>query len=181
MSPGGHAVTTVLASTVAALSTRSAPLAAGVAAGGFLIDLDHVVDYVLFNHRTDLRPSALLRYYLEGRVHRVVLMLHSYELFALLIALAAWTGWGLLWGYVTGGLMHLLLDMIFNGELLPNNVLAFYSFAYRAARRFRGSALHGDVRREPLPSGFWRAFFKGAVRRGTPPAPGIGRSAPRPS
>src|SRR2546428_149943 len=86
MSPGGHAATTVVASTAAALYSGSLPVAAGVAAGGFLIDLDHAVDYVLFNGQTDVRPSAFLRYYLEGRPHRVVLMLHSYELFALLIA-----------------------------------------------------------------------------------------------
>lgn len=178
MSPGGHAATTVLASGVALLSTSSVPLAAGVAAGGFLIDLDHAVDYVLFNRRRDLRPSAFLRYYLEGRVDRVVLALHSYELFALLIALAWWADWRPLWGYVVGGLMHLVLDMIFNGELLPNNVLAFYSFVYRAAHRFRGATLHGHVRREPVPKSFWRAFFKGAVRLETRGAPVARRSAP---
>lgn len=172
MSPGGHAATTVLASAAAALYSGSLPVAAGVAAGGFLIDVDHAVDYVLFNGETDLRPSVFLRYFLEGRSHRVVLMLHSYELFALLIALAWWTHWSLLWGYVIGGLMHLVLDMCFNGELLPNNVLAFYSFAYRAAHRFRGVALHGDLPRVPAPEGFWRAFFRnGAVTtRRQPPS-----------
>ena len=172
MSPGGHAATTVVASTAAALYGGSLPVAAGVAAGGFLIDLDHAVDYVLFNGQTDVRPSAFLRYYLEGWPHRVVLMLHSYELFALLIAVAWWTHWSVLWGYVIGGLMHLLLDMRFNGELLPNNVLAFYSFAYRAAHRFRGATLHGELARVPAPEGFWRAFFwNGAVTgRRQPPS-----------
>ncbi len=165
MSPGGHATTTALAAAVVALSHPSLPLAAGVAAGGFLIDVDHVVDYVLFNRQTDLRPGVFLRYYLEGRPQRVVLLLHSYELFALLAGLAWWTGWPLLWGYLAGGLMHLVLDMLFNGELLPNNVTGFYSFAYRAARRFSGPALHGHVPRAPLPKSFWHAFFSGARRR----------------
>jgi hypothetical protein len=178
MSPGGHAATTALAGGVALLSTSSVPLAAGVVAGGFLIDLDHAVDYVLFNRQRDLRPSAFLRYYLEGRVERVVLALHSYELFALLIALAWWTGAAALRGYVVGGLMHLVLDMIFNGEFLPNSVLAFYSFTYRAAHRFRGATLHGHVPRAPVPAGFWRAFFTGAVRRQPRAAAADPRSTP---
>jgi hypothetical protein len=162
MSPGGHAATTVVASAATGYLSGSPALAAAVTLGGFFIDVDHAVDYVLFNRQRDLRPSAFLRYYLEARAERVVLVLHSWELFALLAALAWWTGWLLLWGYLGGATMHLLLDIVFNGELIPRNIVAFYSFAYRAAHGFRGALLHGTLTRA-VPVGFWQAFFKGAA------------------
>src|SRR5215510_2578550 len=143
MSPGGHAVTTGVASAVAFLS-GSLSLATAVAGGGFFIDVDHAVDYVLFNRQRDLRPNTFLRYYLEGRAKRVVLALHSWELFALLAAIASWTAWPLLWGYLGGAAMHLLLDIVFNGKLIPKSVVAFYSFIYRAAHSFDGAALLGQ-------------------------------------
>ena len=102
MSPGGHLVTTAVACAAVQASTGSVALTAGVAAGGFLIDLDHVFDYVLFERQRDLRPAAFLRYYLAGRPRLVVLLLHGYEVLALL-ALAAWlTDLTCLWGYVLG-------------------------------------------------------------------------------
>ena len=164
MSPGGHAITTVVAGAAATWIHPSLPLAIGIVAGGFLIDVDHAVDYVLVNRQTDLRPSTFLRYYLEGRPRYLVLALHSYELFALLIALAWSLHSSLLGGYVVGGLMHLVLDIIFNGEFLPDRILAFYSFGYRAARRFRSVALHGQGPRARAPESFWRGFFTGARR-----------------
>jgi hypothetical protein len=112
MSPGGHAATTVVASTATAFLSGSLPLATAVAFGGFFIDIDHALDYVLFNRQRDLRPAAFLRYYLEARPERVVLALHSWELFALLATIASWTGWQLLWGYLGGAAMHLLLDIL---------------------------------------------------------------------
>ena len=161
MSPGGHAATTIVASAATAFLSGSLPLATAVALGGFFIDVDHAVDYVLFNRQRDLRPAAFLRYNLEGRAERVVLALHSWELFALLAAIAWWTGWQLLWGYLGGAAMHLLLDIAFNGESLPTNIVAFYSFAYRAAHDFNGAALLGRGDRA-VPVKFWSAFFKGA-------------------
>ena len=161
MSPGGHAVATVVASAATAYLSGSLPLATAVALGGFFIDVDHAVDYVFFNRQRDLRPASFLRYYVEGRVERVVLALHSWELFALLAAIAWWTGWPLVWGYLGGAAMHLLLDIAFNGEFVPTNIVAFYSFAYRAAHGFDGAVLLGHQERI-VPVKFWSAFFKGA-------------------
>ena len=87
MSPGGHLVTTAATCAVVYAGTGSPALTAGLAAGGFLIDVDHVVDYVLFERQRDLRPGSFLRYYVNGRAQRVVLVLHSYELLALLATL----------------------------------------------------------------------------------------------
>ena len=169
MSPGGHLVTTAAACVAAAALTESVPLTAGIAVGGFLIDVDHAVDYVLFEKQRDLRPGAFLRYYIEGRVQLAVLALHSYELFALLGVLAWITDAVPLWGYLLGALMHLALDISFNGEYTPRSISAFYSFSYRLAHGFRMDALLGTAERV-APAGFWTAFFRGSTLADTPAA-----------
>ena len=161
MSPGGHLVTTAAACLASATLTQSLPLTVGIAVGGFLIDVDHAIDYVLFEGQRDLRPGAFLRYYLEGRMRRTVLVLHSYELFAALTALAFWMDALALWGYLLGSLMHLALDVAFNGEVTPRSITAFYSFGYRLAHRFDAQALLG-VEPRAQGNGFWKAFFRGA-------------------
>ena len=159
MSPGGHLVTTAAACAATAALTGSLPLTAGVAAGGFFIDVDHAVDYVLFERQRDLRPGAFLRYYVSGRVKRLVLALHSYELFALLALAAWWWDSVPLLGYLLGGAMHLALDIKFNGQLTPRSIVAFYSFTYRLRHRFDGEALLGRLSLQ-TDDRFWGAFFK---------------------
>ena len=168
LSPGGHLVTTAVACVAAATLTESATLTAAIAAGGFLIDVDHAVDYVLFEKQRDWTPGAFLRYYLGGRVQRAVLVLHSWELFALLGLAAWWTDAIALWGYLMGALMHLALDLMFNGEYTPRSISAFYSFAYRMRHGFSMPALLGQHPADfVLPRGFWAAFFRGARLRAT--------------
>src|SRR2546426_2640620 len=164
MSPGGHLVTSVAAAGAALAATGSLPLTVGVAVGGFLIDVDHLADYVVIERRRDLRPGAFLHYYLEGHARRVVLILHSYELFAMLAAMAWWYASPAVSGYLMGAVMHLALDIIFNGKLTPRSIWAFYSFAYRLAHHFDAEALFGRELRE-VPPGSWGAFFVG-VRSG---------------
>jgi hypothetical protein len=171
MSPGGHLVTTAAACVAAFALTDSVPLTAAIAAGGFLIDVDHAVDYVLFEKQTDLSPGAFLRYYLGGRVKRAVLVLHSYELFALIGLLGWWTGSLLLQGYLMGALLHLALDLVFNGEYMPRSIGAFYSFGYRLAHGFDMSRLLGPREDFVVPRAFWAAFFRGAAPAGPPAVP----------
>jgi hypothetical protein len=163
VSPGGHVLTTAAACAAAAVTTADVGFTAAVAVGGFLIDVDHAFDYVVFERQRDLSPGAFLRYYLEGRTRRVVLALHSYELFAILALAAWWSNASWLWGYLLGGLMHLGLDLIFNGELAPRSIVPFYSFTYRLAHRFEAAALFADVTMATPPASFWRAFFQGAA------------------
>jgi hypothetical protein len=165
VSPGGHLATTLVASAGAAAVTGSAPLVAGIAVGGFLIDLDHLTDYVLVEGQRDLRPGAFLHFYMEGHARRLVLPLHSYELFALLGVLAWWQASLPLSGYLIGALMHLALDIAFNGKLTPRSIGAFYSFGYRLAHRFDAAALLGRAPRE-VPASSWSAFFVGGRRSG---------------
>jgi hypothetical protein len=161
VSPGGHLLTTAAACAITAYATGSIPITAAVAAGGFFIDIDHAADYLLFDRQRDLHPRAFLDYYVAGRMRYAVLVLHSYELFAVLLAIAWWTKSSLLSGYLIGGLLHLGLDIVFNGRITPYSITAFYSFGYRFAHRFDAVALLGMVDR-PQGAGFWRMFFEGA-------------------
>jgi hypothetical protein len=161
MSPGGHLVTTVLACGAVYGVTGSAPLTAGLAAGGFFIDVDHVLDYVLFERGFRFSPRAFLRHYLEGRTRRLVLILHSWELMGLL-TLAAWAlGSGWLWGYVLGMALHMPLDVTFNGRLTNQSLIPFYSFVYRWRRGFLRSRLIEQKPLARLHEGFWVIFFRG--------------------
>ncbi|MGH7389131.1 MAG: hypothetical protein ACREM3_06670 [Candidatus Rokuibacteriota bacterium] len=179
MSPGGHLLTTAAACVSAAVTTGSPGITAGIALGGFLIDVDHAIDYVLFEGQRDLRPAAFLRYYMEGRARRAVLVLHSYELLAVL----AWLAWSLdaapLAGYVFGAVMHLGLDLRYNGEYTPRSIAAFYSFGYRLAHRFDTGPLLAYAAPPVAWAGFWATFF-GGIRRGRTENMGGRDMAPRP-
>jgi hypothetical protein len=181
VSPGGHLLTTLAACAVSTAVGGPAPLLAGIVLGGFLIDVDHALDYVLIERQRDLRPAVFLRYYIDGRVRRTVLFLHSYEVFALLGLLAWWVNVLPLWGYLMGGLMHLGLDILFNGRQTPRSIGAFYCFSYRLAHRFDAAALIGQ-RQSPAPAGFWRGFFEEfwpTVDATTTPAGASGERSPR--
>jgi len=179
MSPGGHLVTTAIACAGTAALTGSWTATAAVAAGGFFIDMDHVADYVLVERNRKLTPDAFLRHYLEGRTRRTVLVLHSYELFALLGLAAWWSGALWLWAYLWGATLHLALDLTFNGEVTPRSIVAFYSFAYRLAHGFDAERLQGRVDLEPAPPGFWAAFFAGGRLADAPAPPTLVRTWPR--
>jgi len=176
MSPGGHLVVTTAVCAVTQAATGSWALTAAIAVGGVLIDVDHAVDYVLFERGRRLTPGAFLRHYVEGRTRRVVLALHSYELFAALLVAGWWTQSVPLLGYLVGALVHLALDVVWNGRLTPRSIVAFYSFAYRAAHHFDSAALLGLPSLAPA-GGFWTAFFRGAALAPSPApvaAPAIG-------
>jgi len=153
---------------------------AGLAAGGFLIDVDHVVDYVVVERRRDLRPSAFLRYYLTGQARQAVLALHSYELLGLLAFLAWVTNSQIAWGYVLGMLLHLPLDIVFNGQLVSRGLVPFYSLVYRWRAGFLADRLLGPMTASASPE-FWGAFFQGSAQTGAARrAPVSGRLLPRP-
>jgi hypothetical protein len=148
MKPSGHFATAVGAAGVTYAGTGSAELAVGVFTGGFLIDLDHFADYVLFERQVNLNPFRFLNYYHTAQFSWVVLGLHSYELMTCLTLLAAFTGWQWLIGYLLGAAMHLGFDIAVNGEVALLNPIRFYSFFYRLRYGF---AKQGLIREFPSP------------------------------
>src|SRR5579885_181723 len=100
MMPGGHLATSVALGGVAYASTGSIEVATGCFAGGFLIDVDHYLDYLVFEKQWR-RPGPLsfLRYYFSFCPRKLVLPLHSAEFMAVLFALMLRHPWPLLVGY----------------------------------------------------------------------------------
>jgi hypothetical protein len=180
MHPGGHLTTAVALGAGGYAATGSLELAMGAVAGAFLIDVDHYTDYLTVEGRWRRPgPLAFLRYYFGHRARRLVLPLHSLELLgALTLVAAAWPRAALV-GYVAGAWLHLVCDVLVNGEHLRRPLL-FYCLAYRARHRFAAAALltPGVVPREagtrPI-----REFFgwRPPERRLAPSAP-AGSGAP---
>src|SRR5215470_4005187 len=83
MMPGGHLATSLTLSATTYYATGSLEASAGAFAGGFLIDVDHYLDYLVFEKQWR-RPSpvSFLQYYFMNRPRRLVLPLHSAELLA---------------------------------------------------------------------------------------------------
>lgn len=142
MMPGGHLATAVALSGVAYATTGSLEAAAGCFAGGFLIDVDHYLDYIFFEKQWRRpSPSSFLRYYFSFSPGKLVLPLHSAEFMALLFGLILMHPWPLLVGYWVGALMHLTFDVLVNGDVGLRRPVLFYFFAYRAQHRFAAAHL----------------------------------------
>jgi hypothetical protein len=161
MMPGGHLATSLALSAGAYAATGSTPLAAGCFAGGFLIDFDHYLDYLVFEKQWKRpAPADFLRYYFTGLPLKVVLPLHSVELMTVLAVLCFFFPYPLLSGYILGASMHLLLDILVNGDHVLRMPVLFYSFAYRASRRFVSADLMDPVTVAPNAGAHpWLDFF----------------------
>jgi len=146
MMPGGHLATSLALSTATYYVTGSAEAAAGSFAGGFLIDVDHYLDYIVFEkqwRRPD--PVSFLRYYFTNRPRTLVLPLHSAELMTVLFAVILAHPWPLLVGYWVGAAMHLIFDVLVNGEHALKRAVCFYIFSYRVYHRFSADDLIQDA------------------------------------
>jgi hypothetical protein len=142
MMPGGHLATSFALSAVAYASTGSAEAAAGCFAGGFLIDVDHYVDYLLFEKQwRQPWPRSFLTYYFKQKPSRFVLPLHSAELMTVLLAVVLFHPFPLLVGYWFGAAMHLTFDVLVNGECAIKRAFLFYFFSYRARHGFAAREL----------------------------------------
>lgn len=140
--PGGHLATALALSGVGYATTGSVEVSAGCFAGGFLIDCDHYLDYLVFEKQWRRPgPASFLRYYFTHSLKKAVLPLHSAELMTALLLLILVHPWPLLVGYWVGALMHLIFDVVVNGEQVLKRAVLFYFFAYRAANGFAAEKL----------------------------------------
>jgi hypothetical protein len=142
MMPGGHLATALALAGTTYAATGSVEAAAGCFAGGFLIDVDHYLDYVVVEKQWQhANPLSFLRYYFSYSPKRLVLPLHSMELMTLLFAVIVARPIPLLVGYWFGAAMHLTFDMLVNGEYALKKVFFFYFFSYRASRGFAAAQM----------------------------------------
>jgi hypothetical protein len=140
--PGGHLATSAALAGVAYAATGSVEGAAGCFAGGFLIDFDHYLDYFIFEKQWR-RPGPLsfLRYYFTYKPKKLVLPLHSAEFMTLLLIVMLIYPRPFIVGYWLGALMHLVFDILVNGDYALKRPIPFYCFAYRARHRFEAKQL----------------------------------------
>jgi len=142
MMPGGHLATSVALSGAAYAASGSIEAAVGCFAGGFLIDFDHYLDYLLFEKQWRRPgPVSFLRYYFTYSPKRVVLPLHSAELMTVLLVALVIQPWPLLAGYWIGAMMHLIFDVLVNGDNALRRPVLFYFFTYRAMNQFATAKL----------------------------------------
>jgi hypothetical protein len=161
MMPGGHLATSVALGGVAYAVSGSVEAAAGCFAGGFLIDVDHYLDYLVFEKQW-ARPGPLsfLRYYFSYCPQKLVLPLHSFELMTVLAVVNLLYPIPILIGYWFGAAMHLVFDILVNGDHALKRPFLFYFFTYRARQKFAARHLldvivPAEAGRSPI-----RDFFK---------------------
>lgn len=135
-----HCVSAVpLAVAAYAVTGGSLPAAFMAGASSVLIDLDHVVDYVLCNGGWG-GVDHFFASCEEGRLKRLFLFMHAFEwliILWLLIGTGVAAPWGV--GLAIGMSGHMLLDAIGNAHLLQP---MFYWLWYRAQNRFDGNILY---------------------------------------
>src|SRR5215813_7976666 len=130
MMPGGHLATSIALAGVAYFSTGSVETAAGCFAGGFLIDVDHYFDYLVFEKQWRRPgPVSFLRYYFTYSPKRLVLPLHSAEFMTVLLLVMLAGRWPVLVGYWIGAAMHLFFDVLVNGDYGLKRPALFYVFS----------------------------------------------------
>jgi hypothetical protein len=113
-------------------ATRSIPLAVASFVFGWLIDIDHLVDYVI-EHGPRADVPYFFSTYRDNRYRRARLVLHGWE-WPVLVAIAGRKvpchGW--LAGVALGWLQHLAFDQLTNAPRTLG-----YSIVWRALRGFR--------------------------------------------
>jgi len=98
---------------------------------GILMDLDHVIDYVLHHGgRFDIRD--FFSFFYEERYNRLTLVFHGWEWLITLFILSWATRWDVvITGIFIGFSQHLVLDKLYNISRFSS-----YSFFYRLSVGF---------------------------------------------
>ena len=153
MRPMTHLGFALLGAAPAYLLSGSAVFTACFALAEVGVDVDHLVDHVLFSRR----PLRIWKLMEKNIVHtswrKLVFFLHSHELLAL-GWLAAWqigAPWAL--GLASGWLVHMVLDEIGNRSKKKDTIIPpwFYLLSFRMAKGFEIKQM--CTYRRPIPMG----------------------------
>jgi len=101
--------------------------------GGIFLDLDHLVDYFLSGRKRFILKDFMKHKYLASG--KIYIFLHSWEIDLIILALAVFTGSGLLSALFLAMTAHLLID-----NLQRENSL-FYFLSYRVRKGFDFSVM----------------------------------------
>ena len=104
---------------------------------GFLIDLDHVLDYYL-QEGVNFDVKRFFKICLECRLKHLSVILHSWELLALLWFWIIWFKPGIFWvSFAIGASQHMFFDLVFNRGRVKTHY--FYFLSMRLVKGFRFS------------------------------------------
>ncbi len=134
LKPTAHVYTSAVLAAALYAHSHSIPESTICFAGGILIDLDHVIDFVLFSGEK-FSPGNFVSW-CENRWQRVTLLFHSYELLSLLFIIMVYLDSAVLRGILWGAGLHLLLDQLWNPKAYGLSPL-FYFIGFRIAAGFR--------------------------------------------
>ena len=114
-------------------------LSAIVLISHIFIDLDHLLDYAYYSYKNKEKLSVkkFFEVCYNSKLKKIFLILHSYELFAIMIGFSLLYKNILLYGLIIGGLSHLALDAIFNG-----NSRYSYFLIYRLSNKFSADSFY---------------------------------------
>ena len=129
MKPPAHIAASTAVSTFLWFTTKSPALTLGSFGAGFLVDLDHIFDYVR-EYGIRLNIPQFFHTFRENLYHRMFLVLHAWEWLVVLVAVSVLCGGnGWLLGISIGYAHHLVLDQISN----PVDSRGYF-LTWRAAR-----------------------------------------------
>jgi len=137
MNTAAHSAASVVLAAGIYEGTSSVETAAAALFVGIFMDLDHIIDFLIFSgERFSVRRFISWCY--EGRWNRLVLMLHSYELFVIYSILVYKYPNPILLGVLCGMGLHLILDQLGNRHLIKAFTISkwFYFFTFRAWGKF---------------------------------------------
>jgi hypothetical protein len=131
MKPSVHLAASAVVSASLFAVTKS-PTIAGVSfLCGFLIDIDHFIDYFR-EYGFRINRKDFFRVFNETRFEKLWLVFHAWEWVFALFLLAIMSGWNeVVLGLLIGVVHHMVLDQIGNGVTAGG-----YFIVYRAINRF---------------------------------------------
>jgi len=142
MKPSQHLAGSTVAAGALYAATGSPTAAASCLLSGVFIDLDHLVDFFLLAGER-FSPRAFSEWCRRSAQAKFLLLLHSYELFALLVGWASLGADPVVWGAAAGVGVHLVMDQVGNRGIVPGFRLSggFYFLVWRLLVGFRRERL----------------------------------------
>lgn len=130
MRPQKHIAFSILLSGILYLIFRSWGMSIACLVSGVLVDLDHIIDY-LIQHGLRFKENFFEEFY-NDRIEKVHLIFHGWEWLILLLIASYLTDWSPLpTGLLFGLALHIFLDNINNRANIKS-----YSFFWRWSKGF---------------------------------------------
>lgn len=138
MTTTAHTIASVVLAAGIYKATSSVEMASAALFVGIFLDIDHIIDFFIFSGER-FSISGFTSWCYEGRWNKLILMFHSYELFALYSLLVYNFPNPILLGILCGMGLHLILDQVGNRHLIKAFTISkwFYFFTFRAWGGFR--------------------------------------------